>query len=180
MGKNTSGKRLGIIDIVIILILVLSIVGMIMRFSLVKNTPKDDDFYDLPTEKYLVSFLIRDKRFEYQNYLKKGDSFRFSATNDDFGVLADDATFENATKWYSSDGKSYMVRNEGSNDREQRFDISGSFIVEGKMNDQGLLSISGSNGSSNTISVFSPVGLRSDLMLMTVTVTSITPYSSAE
>ena len=181
MENKTSSKRLGIIDVAIILILVVSILGLAMRFILVKDSPKDDVFYALPTEKYLVSFMIRDKRPEYFNCLESeeqaGESFRFSTTNKDFGIL-NKVSNRPAEKWYSYEGQSYLVENEGEG-YEERVDISGSFIVEGKMNEEGLLAVNSSDGSTTTVSLFSSVGLRSDRILFTATITAIEPYNAA-
>ncbi len=178
--NKSSKKRIGVIDVAIIILLILSIVGVAMRFLLVKNSPKNDEFYDLPSEKYLVSFLVREKRFEYAEHMKKGAEFRFGGTNNPFGELAEDVTYNNAEKWYSDGGKSYMVKNEGADDHQLRYDIYGSFIVEGKMNDSGLLSINDSNSADGVVALYSSIGLRSDDMVINVTVTGISPYNSAD
>ena len=100
MENNNTKKKINIVDILIIVLLVICIVGLALRFVLIKNTPDPNTLPDVETEKYYVSFITRDLRYSITDYLKDGTELRFSDTNKPFGTVYGSLDVKNAQKRY--------------------------------------------------------------------------------
>ena len=176
MENNKTKKKLNIVDVLIIVLLILCAVGIGLRFLLVKNTPDPNTLPDIKTEKYKVSFMIRDFRESTAKYMTDGTEFRFFETNKKFGAISGTPKKENAVKCYfDENGKYIQVNNfaSGEYERAARFDFQGEFLVEGKLNEEGILVIDDSPNFN--VAQNKDVMLRNDEMIMRIYVTGITP-----
>lgn len=183
MEKTATKKKLNIVDILIIVVLLLAIVGIGLRFLLIKNTPDPLTLPDIEEKEYLVSYIVRDFRGSVVNYLEDGTELRFAATNNPFGTtygtpITDDAE----RRYYTAEGEYVVVKNlaEVSEDGKdishmKRFDIEGKIKVKGKLTNEndGILVINGSE--TVNVALNKPVSLRSDDLVITVTVTEVAP-----
>lgn len=183
MENNTAKKKLNKVDIVILLLLLLCLVAVVLRFVVIKTTPDPDTNPDVPTEKYRLTFITRDHRYNTTDFLQKGTEFRFFDTNNPFGVI-EGATKFPAEKWYFNDkGEQVMVTNDAYNEEKladpfaqqiaARYDIEGSIIVEGKYSEENVFIIDESEKVN--IALNKPFLLRSDEMIISVHITSINP-----
>ena len=176
MENNNTKKKINIVDILIIVLLVICIVGLALRFVLIKNTPDPNTLPDVETEKYYVSFITRDLRYSITDYLKDGTELRFSDTNKPFGTVYGSLDVKNAQKrYFTSSGEYVSVYNMAEDERVARYDIQGTVLVEGKLNDDGILVINDS--ASYNVALNKDVMLRSDNLLIKVYVTKITPVA---
>ena len=175
MDNRKKKRRFGVLDFFIILVLLLCILGIAMRFVFKLNTPEDESFVAVETEEYYVSYISRNQRNMVPDYLTEDAEFRFLATNATFGYPFGKATVQPAEKRYTgSDGVQYVVPNTSNDDRTDRNDLFGTFIVKGKLNGDGVLKIDGSN---NVIALNKEYSVRSDLLVFKFVVTGITKAS---
>lgn len=183
MKNITAKKKLNVVDVFIIIILALALVGVGARFLLIKNTPSEVTLPDVQEKEYLVSYVSRELRGSVVNYLKEGTEFRFYTSNKPFGTTYGTPTTDDPVRQYkTTDGLSVSVKNlaELSTDGKdishlKRYDIEGKFLVKGKLtkDENGILVITGSEGTS--IALNKALSIRSDDMVISITVTSITP-----
>ena len=183
MEKTAAKKKLNIVDIIIIVVLLLAIIGIGLRFLLIKNTPDPLTLPDIEEKEYLVSYIARDFRGSIANYLQDGTEFRFSATNNPFGTAYGNPTTDDAERrYFTSEGEYVVVKNlaEVSEDGKdisnmKRFDIEGKIVVKGKLTNEqdGILVINGSE--TVNIALNKPVAIRSDDIVLTIYVTKISP-----
>ncbi len=171
--KNTTPKKkLGVLDVFIILVLVLCVLGIGLRFVFKLNQPQDESFVAVDTEEYYVSYISRSVRNSVTDYLTEDSAFRFALSNEDFGYPSGTPTVQPAEKRYTgSDGTQYVVPNLPNDDRTDRNDLFGVFKVKGKLNADGVLLV---DGSSNIISLNKEYTVRSDILVLKLTVTAIT------
>ncbi len=174
MENNTSKKKLNAVDVVIILLLALCLVGVVLRFVVVQTTPDPDTDPDIEYQKYYVSYISRDHRYSIASYLEEGTEFRFFETNNEFGVTTGNVSVSNAEKWYFNDKGEYVkVQNMAEDERAAKFDLRGTFIVEGKYSEEGVFIIKDSEKVN--IALNKPFLLRSHEMIISVHVTDIVP-----
>lgn len=180
--ENKTKKKLNKVDIVILLLLVLCLVGVALRFVVIKTTPDPDTNPDVPAEEYILSFITRDHRYNTLDFLKADTEFRFYETNNVFGKIAS-ANKSPAQKWYyNSEGEYIMVYNDAENEEKladpfaqsiaARYDIDGTILVKGKYNADGVFIIEGSEKINVVLN--KPFLLRSDEMIISVHITDIT------
>ncbi len=183
MKSEKGTKRINIIDIVIIVVMILGLAGVGLRFFVIKSTPDAGTLPDVESKKYLVSYVARDHRSSVVNYLADDKEFRFYESNVVFGKchgIPERADAEH--KYTTSDGQHVTVKNlaEVSEDGKdisylKRWDISGKMVVEGKLSqDDGYLIIN--EAEKTTVALNTPVFLRSDDMIFTITITEIIPF----
>ena len=181
MVNNKAKKKFNKVDVLIILLLILCLAAVVLRFVVVQNTPDPDTNPDVPTQKYMLSFITRDHRYNTVDYLKKGTEFRFYDTNHTFGKIVE-ANATPAEKWYYNEAGEYvMVYNDAENEEKladpfaqkiaARYDIRGTIIVEGKYSEEGIFIIDESEKVN--IALNKPFLLRSDEMIISVHLTSI-------
>lgn len=174
--KSNKKIRFSVIDIFIVIILLLCVVGIGLRFVFSLNKNEDESFAHVESEQYYVSYIARNQRNVVPDYLAEGNEFRFYSSNDTFGESHGKLTVTAAMKrYYNYKGKQVIVYNTSEDDRSDRVDIQGMFLVTGRMNDNGILLIDDSNG--NTIALNQELRLRSDLLTFTSVVTGISKVS---
>ena len=171
--KNTvANKRFGVLDIFIILVVILCAVGIGLRLFFAINRSKDDSFAESVPEEFYISYISRNVRNTVSDYLTEDTLFRFDSTNDDFGYPFRAPTVQPAEKRYTgSDGAQYIVPNLPNDDRTDRNDIFGMFKVKGRINDEGLLQVDGSN---EIICLNKEYVVRSDFLVFRFIVVGIT------
>ena len=176
MDNNKTKRKPNVVDILIIIMLLICIVGIALRFVLIKNTPNPNTLPDIEPEKYYVSYIVRDLRYSVTEYLREGTEFRFSDTNNPFGTTYGSLDVKNAQKrYYTTSGEYVSVYNMAEDERVARYDIQGTFLVEGKLNEDGILLVNDS--ASYNVALNKDISLRSDNMLIKVYITKITPVA---
>ena len=172
--KNTAKKkRLGVLDYFIIIVLILCVAGIALRMIFKLNKPEDQTFAHVESETYYVQYIARSQRNIVDDYLGEGTEFRFYGTNEPFGTSFGVPDSEPAEKRYTdSKGEQYLVRNTSDDDRTDREDLRGKFVVKGKLSEDGVLLVDGSN---NIIALNREYSVRSDVMSFSFTVIGITP-----
>ena len=173
--KTENKKRFGVLDFFIILVLVLCLAGIALRFLFKLNAPQDEKFVAVETEEYYVSYISRNQRNVVPEYLTEETQFRFASTNDEFGYPVGKPTVQPAEKRYTgTDGTQYVVYNTSNDDRADRCDLFGTFKVKGKLNNDGVLKVDGSN---SIIGLNKEYVVRCDTMVFKFVVTGITKVS---
>ena len=170
---NAKKRRLGVLDYFIIIVLILCVAGIALRFIFKLNKPEDKTFAHVESETYYVQYISRSQRNVVDDFLKEGTEFRFFGTNEPFGTSFAVPDSEPAEKRYvNSKGEQILVRNTSDDDRTDKEDLRGKFVVKGKLSEDGVLLVDGSN---NIISLNKEYTVRSDFLVFSFTVTGITP-----
>lgn len=138
---NTKKKRLGALDICILVAVVLCLAGVIGRTLLrdrsvlAQNTTLD---------KYTVYFSISDIRSTSEKFLKDGRVFYIDETGDMFGTLVGDPAVTYAKKLYvDANGKTVEVFNNTEEEGIARIDVEGAFQVSAQMDENGFILLNG-------------------------------------
>lgn len=180
--ENKAKKKLNIVDILIIVLLLIAVAGIAARMLLIENTPDPMTLPDIEEQEYTVSYIVRNQRESVADYLTDGNYFRFSVSNKPFGTVLGDPITTNAEVYYTDvDGNHVKTINNPDKGEDgydlshlKRFDITGQFTVKGKLTaDSGVLVITGAE--TETVALNKSVTLRSDLMTITLYITSIEP-----
>lgn len=176
MENNKTKRKLNVVDILIIVLLVVCIAGVALRFALIEKTPDPNTLPDVETEKYYVSYIVRDLRYSVTEYMKEGTEFRFADTNNTFGTAYGALDIKNALhRYYNSSGEYVSVYNMASDERAARYDVQGTILVEGKLNEDGILLVNDS--ASYNVALNKDVALRTDNLYVKLYVTNITPVA---
>lgn len=183
MNNTNQKKKLNKVDIVILILLFLCIVGVALRVVVTLNEPEEYTNPDEQAKEYYVSYITRDHYATTKDYLKEGVQFRFYETNNPFGTPYGAPIPTNATKWYYNEAGEYVdINNDAENKLSDdpfaqsiaaRYDLEGKMIVKGKYSKENVFIIEGSEKENITLN--KPILIRSDEMIISITITEITP-----
>lgn len=160
-------KRLGALDICILIAVLLCILGAAARFVfkedsvLAQNTPLD---------LYTVYFTVQDIRETSAIYLYDGAGFYIEESGEYFGRLAGTPGTTPALKTYTDqNGRFVEVYNNTDDDRVARINVEGAFIVSAVMDEDGYLLLNG----NTYIAPNKEVKIRSKELLVNIRITSV-------
>ncbi|MBQ7599709.1 MAG: hypothetical protein IJU57_03440 [Clostridia bacterium] len=126
---NETKRKLGALDIFIIVIAVLLIAGIGVRFFLTRNSNVNEKT-DL--EEYIVSFKIMDIRdTSAQNYFNPGTNFYVDQDGSFFGTLQEGLRVSDAKRYYYLDSGEVITSLNNATGDLYRVDVEGSFKVSG-------------------------------------------------
>lgn len=141
MNNKEQKKRLGALDIFIILAILACLVSVGLRFIAVRGSSVGNN---VQLENYIVSFEISDIRdSSAKNFMDKGTNFYLKDSGLLLGSLREGKTISDAAKYYylhdgsivrltnSSTGDLYRVDVEGSLDCMGTMSADGSFLLNG-------------------------------------------------
>jgi len=138
---RTKKKRLGALDICILVAVLLCIVGVAARMVF-----RDNSVLAQRTEldKYTVYFSISDIRSTSEKFLKDGTAFYIEESGDYFGVLVGDPAVTYAKKLYvDMQGNTVEVVNNTDEEGLSRIDVEGAFQISATMGENGFLMLNG-------------------------------------
>jgi len=166
--QNERKKRLGALDIFIILALVACIVSVGIRYI-----TSNDELLNSSSglDNYIVSFDIYNiQNSSGQNFMEPGTNFYIEENDEPFGTLREQVTIRDAQKFYTMhDGEVVLISNTGTGD-SYRIDVEGKMTCRGKMNENGSFLLNG----KNYLAIDKEILLYSKYLLVTVKVTGIT------
>ena len=164
-----KSKKLGTLDIFIIVILVVCIVSIGFRYFTDKNSGVSEN---TQLENYTVSFKVMGIRdSSARNYMNKGTKFYIDDTNTYIGTISDDSiTITDAMKYYSSlDGSSVAATNTGTGDL-YKVDVEASFDPQGITDSNGRFLL----GGNQYIGENQEIMIHSKYLSITILITDIT------
>ena len=166
--NKTKKHRLGALDAVIIVAVLVCIVSVGLRMFMTQNSDLDKN---VQLDNYIVSFKVMGIRdSSAKNYLKKGTTFYFAEDNTQFGTLREGVTVYDAEAYYEMpDGTVVLAANNSSGDL-YRVDAECSLDVTGKLDSNGYFLLGGNKyiGRGKEIKIYSKY------LSITVLVTDIT------
>ena len=138
---KTKKKRLGALDICILVAALLCIVGVAARMVFRDNSVLAQN---TTLDKYTVYFSISDIRSTSEKFLKDGKEFYIDESGDYFGVLVGDPAVTYAKKLYvDMHGNAVEVVNNTDEEGLSRIDVEGAFQVSATMGEDGFLMLNG-------------------------------------
>ena len=170
--KNASAKsrnyRFGVLDVVIILLVVLSIVGIYFRFNLIDSLKQSSN-----SKETVITYRISDIRYTTPNYINIGDNVYLSSTGELLGtIITATEEMSNALNVTPSSGN-FIV--EGNYlevfypNSESRVDAVGRLTCTGAYTeDKGLLI-----NNTTHITAGQTLSVRTELATFVITVVSI-------
>lgn len=162
-------KRLGALDIFIIIILVMCIVSVGFRLMSNKTSEITEG---TQLENYTMSFKIMGIRdSSARNYMGKGTKFYLNDTNTYIGSINNgNITITDAQKYYDGmDGITVSAANTGTGDL-YKVDVEAAFDVEGKTDSNGRFLL----GGNQYVGVNQELQIHSKYLSITILVTDIT------
>lgn len=135
-------KKLGALDVFIIVILIMCIVSIGLR---VFSNKTSDISESTQLENYTVSFKVMGIRdSSARNYITKGTKFYLNDSNVYIGAINNgDITITDAQKYYDAlDGSTVSATNTGTGDL-YKVDVEAAFDVEGKTDSSGRFLLGG-------------------------------------
>ncbi len=164
---NTKKKRMGALDVCILVALLLCIVGVAARALLRDNSVLAQN---TTLEKYTVYFSISDIRSTSEKFLKDGKTFYLDESGELFGTLVGDPAVTYAKKLYIDDtGKTVEVFNNTEEEGISRIDVEGAFQVLATMDENGFLQL----GGNRTIAPHQELEIRSRELYVNIRINSI-------
>lgn len=160
-------KRIGALDICILVALLLCIVGVVARVLVSDNSVLAQN---TTLDKYTVYFSITDIRSSSEKFLKDGKTFYLDESGEIFGTLVGDPAVTYAKKLYvDNTGKTVEVFNNTEEEGISRIDVEGAFQVSAVMDENGFLLL---NGNRN-IAPYQDIEIRSQELYVTIQINSI-------
>lgn len=148
-------KRIGALDVFIILLVVSCVLFLALRFIDLGGSDVNESAI---LDDYTVSFKVSDIRdSSAKNYLEPGTNFYLKETDTLFGTLLDGITISDAQEYHEMpDGKVVSTRNTATGSL-YRVDVEGSFTVQGRLDQNGTLLLDGNKyiGLNKEISIYS-------------------------
>lgn len=166
--QKEKAKRLGALDIFIILAILACIVSVGLRFVAVRNSSVGAN---VELENYILSFKVSDIRDSSAiNYMNKDTKFYLRDSGLLLGTLRENKTISDAEKYYYlHDGEIVRVTNSSTGDL-YRVDVEGTFECSGTMSADGSFLLNG----NQYIGVNQDLNIYSKYLAITVKVTGIT------
>ncbi len=164
---NTKKKRMGALDVCILVALLLCIVGVAARALLRDNSVLAQN---TTLEKYTVYFSVSDIRSTSEKFLKDGKTFYLDESGELFGTLVGDPAVTYAKKLYvDNTGKTVEVFNNTEEEGISRIDVEGAFQVSATMDENGFLQLNG----NRTIAPHQELEIRSRELYVNIRINSI-------
>lgn len=139
--KSKEKKRLGALDGLIIIVLVICLVSVGLR---VYSTMNSETGGNVKLEDYIVSFKVSNiKDSSAKNYFEKGTNFYLSQTGDFFGTLREGVIIRDAETYYEkSDGSVVLITNNAVGDL-YRVDVEAALEAKGRVDENGAFYLGG-------------------------------------
>lgn len=165
--QKYNKKRLGVLDVFIIIALLACIVSVVLRYVSVQNSSVNQG---TQLENYTVSFKVYDVRESSAvKFMQTGSNFYLKDNNALIGALDEGKTVAPAKKYYEmANGETVLVSNSSTGDL-YRVDVEGSFSCSGKMSADGSFLLNG----NKYISVNQELKVYSKYLAVTIKVTGI-------
>lgn len=164
---NTKKKRMGALDVCILVALLLCIVGVAARALVSDNSVLAQN---TTLDKYTVYFSIADIRGTSEKFLKDGKTFYLDESGELFGTLVGDPAVTYAKKQYvDNNGRTVEVFNNTEEEGISRIDVEGAFQVSATMDENGFLQLNG----NRTIAPHQELEIRSRELYVTIQINSI-------
>lgn len=166
--QKEKNKRLGALDIFIILALAACIISVGLRYISMSNSSVSKN---VQFDNYIVTFEVYDIRdSSAKNFMDKGTNFYLEETGALLGTLREGITISDAEKLYDMpNGEVVRVSNSGTGDL-YRVDVEASLECSGTMNEAGSFLLNG----NQYIGVNEELKIYSKYLEITVKVTGIT------
>ena len=161
---DAQKKRAGFnaLDMFIILVVLVCLIGAGLRMVMGENGESVT-----PSEKYVVSFLIREAIDSDADALHSGDTFYVDGTNAVFGILDGDPVVSPAqVNVIDQNGQLHIDYSVG----DEVF-IRGRIIVEGYKSDEGFML----NGNTY-LAPYKTIDVHTQYLMKTIEITEITKY----
>lgn len=151
MDNNSNKKRIGILDVFIIIIALLVIVSIVVRFISTRNSDQSEKSV---LDDYIVTFKIMNiKDSSAKNYFESGTNFYLDSDKSYFGTLREGITVNDSVRYvYLHDGRVVKSQNNATGDL-YRVDVEGSFSVKGLYDENGKFLVNGNNYISDNMEV---------------------------
>lgn len=164
---KTKKKRLGALDICILVAILLCIFGVAARMVFRDNSVMAQD---TKLDTYTVHFTVSDIRSTSEKFLKDGKEFYLHETGEYFGVLVGEPSVQYAKKLYvDMYGNTVEVDNNTDEEGLSRSDVSGTFQVSAAMGENGFLMLNG----NRVIAPNQELQIRSRELFINIKITSI-------
>lgn len=164
---NTKKRRMGALDVCILVALLLCIVGVAARALVSDNSVLAQN---TTLDKYTVYFSITDIRGTSEKFLKDGKTFYLDESGELFGTLVGDPAVTYAKKQYvDHNGRTVEVFNNTEEEGISRIDVEGAFQVSATMDENGFLQLNG----NRTIAPHQELEIRSRELYVTIQINSI-------
>lgn len=166
--QKEKNRRLGALDIFIILALAACIISVGMRYISVRNSSVSKN---VQLENYIVSFEVSDIRdSSAKNFMEQGTNFYLQESGALLGSLREGITISDAENYYEMpNGEIVRVTNSGTGDL-YRVDVEASLECTGTMNESGSFLVNG----NQYIGINQELKIYSKYLAITVKVTGIT------
>lgn len=174
---KTPKRRIGVLDVCILVAIVVIIAGVAARFIL-----RDTSSMAQPKAlaNYLVDFEIKDIRGTSEKYLKTDSAFYLDETGDYLGVVyKKEVLYDPAmTEYVTPEGEVvYAANTRDIGDDLCRIDVTGTFLVSGYVDDNGFFLLNG----NRYLGLSKEVAVRSRELMVNIIITDIrtAPASAA-
>ena len=174
---KTPKRRIGVLDVCILVAIVVIIAGVAARFIL-----RDTSSMAQPKAlaNYLVDFEIKDIRGTSEKYLKTVSAFYLDETGDYLGVVYKKEVLSDPamTEYVTPEGEVvYAANTRDIGDDLCRIDVTGTFLVSGYVDDNGFFLLNG----NRYLGLSKEVAVRSRELMVNIIITDIrtAPASAA-
>ena len=174
---KTPKRRIGVLDVCILVAIVVIIAGVAARFIL-----RDTSSMAQPKAlaNYLVDFEIKDIRGTSEKYLKTDSAFYLDETGDYLGVVYKKEVLSDPamTEYVTPEGEVvYAANTRDIGDDLCRIDVTGTFLVSGYVDDNGFFLLNG----NRYLGLSKEVAVRSLELMVNIIITDIrtAPASAA-
>ena len=166
--KNTKEKkRLGTLDIFIILALVAVIACVVIRYVLIDSSDVSDK---VELDEYVVSFRVEGIKDSSANkYMMPGSKFYIKDTNVYFGELLEGLTISDAEEYYEMQNGEIVIAENNAVGDLYRVDVEAKLLAKGKADANGRFLL----GGNTYIGVNKKFTLYSKYLLINVLITDI-------
>lgn len=172
MEKKNTSKRLGALDIFIIIAIIAAIVCIGIRY-LAMNKSEVAEKVEL--DEYNLSFSVLNIRASTaENYMDPDTVFYQKENGSYFGKLCEGLTINDAETFYETEDGTIVIGKNNAVGDLYRVDVDGNFIVKGKMDGNGSFLLNG----NQYLAVNKTVLLASKYVTFTVVVTGISPVQN--
>ena len=167
-GASSTRAHFNVIDAVIIILVIAVALGIYSRFNVVETLWAKNE-----TEKYAVSFSVKDIRYTTATYVNVGDKVYFADNDELFGAIMSESE-DNVNALGITPSSKYFTDSEGKvvevfYPSDTRIDVKGRIECTGYYNGEGGFTVDG----RKYLAPGQTVEVRTELVTVTITVTSI-------
>ncbi|MBR5139803.1 MAG: DUF4330 family protein [Clostridia bacterium] len=167
-GASSKRAHFNVIDAVIIILVIAVALGIYSRFNVVETLWAKNE-----TEKYAVSFSVKDIRYTTATYVNVGDKVYFTDNDELFGAIMSESE-DNVNALGITPSSKYFTDSEGKvvevfYPSDTRIDVKGRIECMGYYNGEGGFTVDG----RKYLAPGQTVEVRTELVTVTITVTSI-------